>query len=511
TAIRAMIDELKVARNDHPGFSNPVYVGAEILGYDSRAVFRVLSEYEAESCHDFSINHDVQPGANALGARGCADCHAPGSPIDNPQIRDVTGFLARRAAEFPDVPMPQALLDDATVSASTLAFRGFDADQEMRLLDSALAADPGGWHDMAVSYAFDGANTCAECHEQEVVDFKATVHYASRSVEPNENFFFPGGGKHGMLDRACALVGSNMLLNMLTTSYVDEGTAAEEGGQPAQQCGSCHANYYNTLMEGFVAMQAGGEAADGLMRSGIDCLVCHAEQYEFALRTTYEPDPTGLNMGFGTIAGVPQRIRQDRSPEALASIRATPTDDMCLRCHEHARTDYKRGELPEPEHDIHYRLGVSEDNPCLFCHEATDHKFNRGIMVNGDIFASDYPVNSTQNGAACTNCHTTGPHTSARLNDHVAKLACETCHITYTAGAETTIWADGGFLALAKVDGLPRKLYTKREGNQSLTPEQLWEEYKQRPLYMPFSGLTSFLAQPIPLPNPGLLDKAGQP
>ncbi len=510
-AIRAMVDELKVARNGHPAFPNPVYVGAEILGYDDQGTFRVLSEYEAESCHDFSINHDVQPAVNALGANGCADCHAPGTPLDNPQVRDVTGFLARRASEFPNVPVPQVLLDDATVSESMLAFRGFDAAQEARLLDAALAANPAQWHAMAVSYAFDGANTCGECHAQAVAEFKATVHYSSRSAVENPNFFFPGGGKHGMLDRACALVGSNMLLNMLTTSYVGEGTAAEQGGQPAQQCGSCHANYYNTLMEGFVAMQAGPDAADALMRSGIDCLVCHAGQYDFALRTTYEPDPTGLNMGFGTIDGVPQRIRQDRSPAALASIQRTPTDDMCLRCHEHGRTDYKRGELPEPEHDIHYKLGVSGDNPCLFCHEANNHKFDRGIMVNGDIFASDYPVNSPENSTSCASCHTNRPHGSARLNDHVAKVACETCHITYTSGAETTIWADGGFLALTKVDGLPRKLYTKKEGNQSLTPEQLWEEYKTRPIYMPFSGLTSFLAQSIPLPNPGLLDNNGQP
>ena len=375
-----------------------------------------------------------------------------------------------------------------------------------------LPASPKAVHGLVASdYQTNGANTCAACHPADVSSFKASVHYVSRSTQPNENFFFPGGGMHGMLDRACALVGSNMLLNMLTTSYVDLATATEQGGAPAQQCGTCHTNYYNTLMEGFVAQQAGPENADTLLRSGIDCLVCHATEYSFGLRTTYEEDPTGLNMGFGTMGGKPQRIRQDRSATALNSIVGQPTDDMCLRCHEHGRTDYKRGELPEPEFDIHYKLGVSGDNPCLFCHPAADHKFNRGTMVNGDIFASDHPVNSAANDTGCATCHTDRPHGTARLNDHVAKIACETCHITYTSGAETTIWADGGFLALAKKDGVPAKLYTKKEGNQSLTLEQLWEHYKQRPIYMPFSGLTSFLAQSIPLPNPNLPDKNGQP
>jgi hypothetical protein len=504
--VMAMINRLEA---DHPEFGRVVFVTNVVKGIEGGAL-AVLTDFDAESCHDFSINHDTRPAAQALGANGCTDCHAPaadGGPLYNPQVRQVTQYLADRTA-----PVDQSLLDDPAYSESMATFAGFDAGQTDRLLrDIVDPTDPADVHPSVVTYGEGGANTCAKCHAAAVSDFKQTTHYTSRSAVGNPNFFFPGGGKHGMLDRACALVGSNMLLNMLTTSYVDEGTAAEQGGQPAQQCGSCHTNYYNTLLEGFVAMQAGPEAADQLMRSGVDCLVCHAEQYDFNLRTTYEPDPTGLNMGFGTIAGVPQRIRQDRSAAAVDSIRRTPTDDMCLRCHEHARTDYKRGELPEAEYDIHYQLGISSENPCLYCHEATDHKFNRGPMVNGDIFASDYPVNSEENGVACTNCHTSAPHDNPQLNDHVAKVACETCHITYTAGAETTIWADGGFLALAKTGGQPRKLYTQKEGNQGLTPEQLWEAYKTRPIYMPFSGLTSFLAQSIPLPNPGLLDQDGQP
>ncbi len=502
-----MIEELQREANGHPGFGRVVFVTDVVKGIVGGQLVALEEFAEAESCHDFSINHDVwradpagegyDPSRAPLGAGGCTDCHAPGSALYNPQVREVTTYLSRRTDKIDG-----ALLADPDISESMAAFRGYDDDQVSRLLDGTLAADPADWHSLSVSYALDGANTCAGCHPAAVADFRATVHYASRSAVENPNFFFPGGGKHGMLDRACALVGSNMLLNMLTTSYVGETTAEEQGGQPAQQCGSCHANYYNTLLEGFVAMQSGPENAQRVMLSGVDCLVCHAEEYAFGLRTTYEPDPTGLNAGFGTIGGVPQRIRQDRSGEALDSIRAVPTDDMCLRCHEHGRTDYKRGELPEPEYDIHYKLGVSGDNPCLFCHEAANHKFDRGIMVNGDIFASDYPVNSAENSTSCASCHTNRPHGSARLNDHVAKISCETCHITLTSGAETTVWADGGFLALAKgADNRPVKLYTKKEAGTNLDNEALWEAYNQRPIYMPFSGLTSFLAQSIPLTN----------
>jgi hypothetical protein len=299
---------------------------------------------------------------------------------------------------------------------------------------------------------------------------------------------------------------------MLTTSYLDVADATADTGNLAQQCGGCHTNYYNTLMEPLVAQMMGEEMGERIMLGGVDCLVCHAETYDMALRKTYEDDPYQLNAGFGTIEGQAKRIAQDRSAGALASIEAQPTDEMCLRCHEHGRTDYKRGELPEPDHDIHYELGVSANNPCTFCHEVEAHKFNRGAMVNGDIFASDHPVNGDANDASCANCHTDTPHSNSRLNDHVDKLACETCHITYTAGAATTIWADGGFLALAKgTDNLPVKLYTKKEDANNLTPEELWENYKQRPIYMPFSGLTSFLAQSVPITNNNPMMTGGEP
>ncbi|WP_461393871.1 hypothetical protein [Deferrisoma sp.] len=473
----------------------PVFVSGETAyALDQAGTGLVATEYEnAETSHDFSVSHNVREASEALGANGCTDCHAEESPFfDTYQVEDLTAYLAE---SYKDKKEPYAV--------PMWEKQGYTEEERTRL----AAYDPEAPHATIVSYDDDGANACAQCHPEAVESFKQSVHYSSRSVVENENFFFPGGGKHGMLDRACALVGSNMLLNMLNTSYTSVDVADEQGGTPGQQCGSCHTNYYNTLFEpALPAMGIPGvetaEDAERLMLSGVDCLVCHAEEYDFRIRMTYEPDPYGLNMGFGTIEGVPQRIKQDRSAEALASIVRTPSDEMCLRCHEHGRTDYKRGELPEAEYDIHYKLGVSSENPCLFCHEATDHKFNRGRMVNGDLFASDYPVNSDENDASCAGCHTDRPHSSARLNDHVEKIACETCHITWTSGAETTIWGDGGFLALAKgKDNRPVKLYTKKEGGQRLTNEELWETYHQRPIYMPFSGLTSFLAQPIPIEN----------
>ncbi len=531
---------------DKAGQDRPVFVSGEVVyGLTAAGDALVAMDLEGEFDHNFSVNHDVRESSEALGANGCGDCHSDGSALfEAMQVVDVTRYLAEsykskvapyakpvwefqgyewfqadalvRAAEYYlDWPNNASLAHNPIIS---YAEDGEAVCHSCHDLHGGIpdAAFPHEW--FQADYAKAGAGVCITCHTEATEAFRDSVHYASRSVVENENFFFPGGGKHGMLDRACALVGSNMLLNMLTTGYVELADAGAATGHPAQQCGGCHTNYYMTLMEPMLAQQVGADGAEQVMLSGVDCLICHAEDYDMRLRKTLEDDPLGLanpmqspNAGFGTVDGKPQRVAQDRSGAALDSIKGKPTDEMCLRCHEHGRTDYKRGELPEPDHDIHYELGVSADNPCTFCHEVTDHKFNRGAMVNGDIFASDYPVNSDENNASCMNCHTDRPHTSTRLNSHVAKLACETCHITYTAGAETTIWADGGFLALAKgTDNRPVKLYTKKEDDNTLTPEELWEAYRQRPIYMPFSGLTSFLAQSIPLVNQNPMLSGGE-
>lgn len=492
SATADVVAMLEYLRDNGPyGDVTPVFVAAEVAyRLDSSGSIEATTFANAETDHNFSVSHNVRAATEALGANGCADCHAEGAGLfATMQVTDASGYLKNSYRDKTNTAYAEPVSE----------LQGYSHEAAERL---TTVVDPNNLHATLVSYAANGANTCAQCHPDQVAEFKDTVHYASRSVVENENFFFPGGGKHGMLDRACALVGSNMLLNMLTTGYVDLADVDATTGDPAQQCGGCHTNYYLTLMEPMLAQQMGDAAAEQVMLSGVDCLICHAEDYDMRLRKTLEVDPYGLNAGFGTVNGQAQRVAQDRSGAALDSIQPKPTDAMCLRCHEHGRTDYKRGELPEPDHDIHYELGVSADNPCTFCHEVTNHKFNRGAMVNGDIFASDYPVNSDENSAACLNCHTDWPHSSDRLNSHVAKLACETCHITYTAGAETTIWADGGFLALAKgTDNRPVKLYSKKEDDNNLTAEELWETYKQRPIYMPFSGLTSFLAQSVPITN----------
>ena len=97
-----------------------------------------------------------------------------------------------------------------------------------------------------------------------------------------------------------------------------------------------------------------------------------------------------------------------------------------MRCHEHARTGYKRGTLFIEGHDIHATMdtGVFEDteNHCTVCHTEDDHKFVRGHMVGGDLGAADYPPPA--------------PGVPADPNDPT-DLTCQKCHSVPDAVFET--------------------------------------------------------------------------
>ena len=85
-------------------------------------------------------------------------------------------------------------------------------------------------------------------------------------------------------------------------------------------------------------------------------------------------------------------VAQDRGLEALRSL-GSPNEHACLRCHEHARTGYKRGTLFIEGHDVHAGAtgGVfaGAENQCTVCHLTDDHKFVRGHWVGGDLAAAE--------------------------------------------------------------------------------------------------------------------------
>lgn len=388
---------------------------------------------------------------------------------------------------------------------------------------------------------------CGKCHTEAVKEIKDSVHF--KWASENDNILFPGGGAHGMVDRACGLPASTGLINYISDVQIDE-------------CGKCHMGRYLPLMEPFFASQFAQmglpnaeKQAARIVEAGFDCLICHAEEYTsvpagnsylkvaaFAqvggpsptpggdARSAHDnsdfdgdgqPDPQIDTNGDG-VADVPlmqdrdgdgmpetpwPTVAQDRSVTAIASIGET-NDETCLRCHEHARTGYKRGTLFRAGHDIHATstavaaIGGGEHRHCVACHTAEHHKFRRGDQVGGDIMATDYPVGSPENQLTCTTCHdTTKLSKTLHSSKHLSKMACETCHIPYTSGITYAAWGQGTNLTFGRnADGLDTKVITLdhylNDGTDA-DVEADWQAFKTYPTLTWFNGRVSFLAQTL--------------
>ncbi len=400
----------------------------------------------------------------------------------------------------------------------------------------------------AVKRDLNGA-LCSKCHAGAADELKASVHFTAKA--PNQRIMFPGGGAHGMLDRACGLTGSSQLINFNTDVNLAE-------------CGKCHTGRYLPVMEvAFAEMfklqklpDPAGQAKR-IVDAGLDCLICHAGEYRavpegtlasvagFATAGAEAPVPAGfpraarddgdfdqdekpdpilylheddveplapLMMDFngdGKLDPWPT-IAQDRSPAAVTSIGKT-TEHTCLRCHEHARTGYKRATLFAEGYDVHAtaRSGpfVGAANRCTVCHTASQHKFVRGHNVGGDLAAADYPppaIGMTdEHDLTCVQCHPAdklGMQRKGGVHDarHLDKIACETCHIPATGGITYSLFGHGAHLlfgrnAESKDTRLISADHTMATDEQDIAED--FEAYRIAPTLVWFNGGASFLAQ----------------
>ncbi len=269
----------------------------------------------------------------------------------------------------------------------------------------------------------DVTKACLQCHKQSAKDVMATAHW-NWVGEPVEVPNHPGKrqiGKKNLLNNYCIGITGNW-----------------------PSCTKCHAGY------GWE-----DESFDFNKETNVDCLVCH--------------DWSG-----GYIkgkAGMP-----DKSVDLQASAQSVgyPKRDNCGSCHFFGGggMGVKHGDLhvalntPDMEADIH--MG-GNDMLCVDCHKAPKHAISgRSIAVSVD----------SRNGIDCTTCHKGEIHTDKRIQSHLKRVACQTCHIpTHAVRAPTKMdwdWSKAGDPS-RKED--PHE-YLKIKGEfiygQSVVPEYRW-------------------------------------
>jgi cytochrome c len=244
---------------------------------------------------------------------------------------------------------------------------------------------------------YSGPGTCLECHDQHAHDVFASTHYQWKGSSPD------------MINQATWLQGKHA---GAVNTYCGNILGNWEG------CSSCHVG-------------RGAEPEETPTRAqleNIDCMVCHQDEYKRKrVEGVFQPDTAAMNISMD---------------EAVQTVHE-PTRASCLQCHAKAGGGdaVKRGDLAlatahtaDRQFDVHMATTGADLN-CQSCHVPENHRFpGKG----SDIRPTDLPgvdLDCTTGG-----CHESRPHESSDINQHTAKVACQTCHIpTYAKNAGDSI------------------------------------------------------------------------
>ncbi len=215
---------------------------------------------------------------------------------------------------------------------------------------------------------------CLECHPRAAADLMKTAHWQWLGAQEK----IPG-------HKDPVRIGKRNLLNNFCLNIQGNWAA----------CTKCHTGY------GWDK-----EDYDFTKQENVDCLVCHDWS------NSYVKGPAGL---------------PDKGVDLLAVAKSVgyPKRENCGTCHHFGGggLGVKHGDLdtsldnPDPEVDVH--MGKN-GFLCIDCHRTEKHQ------IPGRAFSVS-TVNT--NGIGCTDCHRQPPHQDERLNKHLARVACVTCHI----------------------------------------------------------------------------------
>lgn len=302
---------------------------------------------------------------------------------------------------------------------------------------------------------------CLGCHTEAAAQVHDSIHWTWEYIHPDTGQRL---GKKYLVNSYCG---------SLTANY--------------PRCTSCHVGF------GWKDADFDFDSAEN-----VDCMVCH--------------DTTGSYVKFPTAAGHPpyqdkkfgnKLIKAPDLAKVAQSVGKT-SRASCGSCHFKGGGGdaVKHGDLdstmtnPPRALDVHMDAD-GLDFSCSTCHEFIEHK----------QAGSRYKVRAKSEGGiavpgrestrpSCESCHGRAPHpreVNNKLNDHVAKVACQTCHIPAFArgGKATKTWWDWSTAGRLKPDGKP--VVEKKDGNvvyhgkkgsfewqADVVPDYLWFDGKVR-------------------------------
>ncbi len=306
---------------------------------------------------------------------------------------------------------------------------------------------------------------CLSCHNKAGEQLRGNVHWTWDYTHPVT------GQKLGK---------GRLINNFCTNARGNEG-----------MCAQCHAGF--------------GRASpdyDLSKLENIDCLACHDSTGKY-----YKLPPTRGNKACAEMFEGKKPIDWVKTAQNVKM----PGRNNCGMCHFYGGggDNVKHGDLssvlfdPPKDVDVH----MSKDGAklvCIDCHVGMGHKWagSRYQMTVGD--AGKRPPGAPREKATCTSCHTDSPHSSAsiigiKLNGHVDKVACESCHIPAFArgGVATKVfwdWRTAGRLKDGK--GYREEGYVQGDGKPRHTYKSIKGSFKYgeniRPAYRWFNGVMRY-------------------
>ena len=301
---------------------------------------------------------------------------------------------------------------------------------------------------------------CLSCHNQASMQVHATTHWSWEFA--NKKTGQSLGKKH-----------------VINNSFIS--AASNES-----YCTRCHIGY-DWIDEKF----------DFSAEDQVDCLVCHDTTGTYDLKRMHlrKAKCTACHVTYDRKM-VREAVKKPDFSELALKVGKT-NRESCGSCHflSDGGDGVKHGDLDtsltNPTRDVDVHMAKDGlDFSCATCHKTDQHQVpgSRYTPASKDERGMDVVGGSR---ATCESCHGLVPHPDgekAKLNDHVDRVACQTCHIpTFARGGLPTQtywdWSTAGKLddagkEIVKRDDKERIVYSSKRGDgqwaENVVPDYVW-------------------------------------
>ncbi|MCP4043610.1 MAG: tetrathionate reductase family octaheme c-type cytochrome [Gammaproteobacteria bacterium] len=311
--------------------------------------------------------------------------------------------------------------------------------------DSGSTADHTKFKQLNVKFKSgpEVTRACLECHTKAAKQIHQTKHWQWSYTNPVTGQRL---GKRYVINNFCIAAMPNIA-----------------------SCSSCHIGY------GWK-----DDTFDFTSEENVDCLVCHDTTGQYSKKVLRNPGKRRPRL---------EKFAQNVGPTSRRSCGACHFAGGGAKAVKHGDIDPT---LVHPDFFVDVHMDADGlDFSCSTCHTSDQHEVRGSRYTPNavDDHGVDIPGKSDGSRATCRSCHGDTPHQhDAKLNDHMDKIACQTCHIPEFSRGNygSKIWWDWSAAGRLKPDGTPLteedergfETYSSKKGafrwGKRVAPEYRW-------------------------------------